>query len=453
MVPLNKLGPDLNGKAVNETQYRGMIGSLMYLTASRTDIQFLTCLYARYHENPKESRLIVVKRISRYLKGTPNLGLQYPKRSGFDLKGYSDSNCDGCNMDRKNTSAEAKDVVAAGCCANILWIKSQLTDYDIIYEKIKNHTLKKDIEFHFIPTEYQIADIFIKLLDKPYFKRLINELAVSRMNSQSLFNAERVPQSTKPGAKYGHKKHSTSLKQPPVSSKEATKYGSSKAPTGSKTGHLKRKKESNSAMDSNPSQTSASIPVVAEMHKEDQQLTGGPTSLGVTNEARANPPISSGVSDDVLVKMDDPRITMEEYIRLEEEKDHRRDKVYNLKTARYGKIWDNEDVYYLRSVGTEFSAIVFNYTLTSEATLLCEPMVSIRRMMWNGYGVSTSCTALGPRETNFDEYWWRIYKSQDHEVLESLYFKAAFQHEFLLINSTWRIYQANIKRVSHSNSL
>ncbi|GJR32726.1 hypothetical protein Tco_1108958 [Tanacetum coccineum] len=103
------------------------------------------------------------------------------------------------------------------------------------------------------------------------------------------FNAERVPQGTKPRAKPGHKKHSTSSKQPSVSSKEATKGGFSKAPIGSKIGHLKRKKESSSTMDSNPSQTSASTPVVAEMHKEDQQATGVPTSLGVTSEARANP--------------------------------------------------------------------------------------------------------------------------------------------------------------------
>ncbi|GJV84678.1 hypothetical protein Tco_1524576 [Tanacetum coccineum] len=107
-------------------------------------------------------------------------------------------------------------------------------------------------------------------------------------------NAERVPQGIKPRAKPGHKKHSTSLKQPFVSSSEATKGESSKRPTGSKTGHLKRKKESSSAMDSNPSQTSASTPVVAKMHKEDQQATGGPTSLGVTSEARSNPQLSSG---------------------------------------------------------------------------------------------------------------------------------------------------------------
>ncbi|GJY35934.1 hypothetical protein Tco_0421312 [Tanacetum coccineum] len=74
--------------------------------------------------------------------------------------------------------------------------------------------------------------------------------------------------------------------------------------------------------------------------------------------------------------MDDPNITMEEYIRLEEEKAHRRGKVYNWETATYGKIWDNEDVHDLGSVETEFPAIVFNDTLTSEATLSCEPTVS-----------------------------------------------------------------------------
>ncbi|GKE78975.1 hypothetical protein Tco_1545095, partial [Tanacetum coccineum] len=76
------------------------------------------------------------------------------------------------------------------------------------------------------------------------------------------------------------------------------------------------------------------------------------------------------------VKMDDLNITMKEYIRLEEEKARRRGKVYNWETATYGKIWDNEDVYDLRSVETEFPAIVFNDTLTFEATLSCEPMIS-----------------------------------------------------------------------------
>ncbi|GKF29449.1 hypothetical protein Tco_0095791, partial [Tanacetum coccineum] len=71
--------------------------------------------------------------------------------------------------------------------------------------------------------------------------------------------------------------------------------------------------------------------------------------------------------------MDDPNITMEEYIKLEEEKARRRGKVYNWETVTYGKIWDNEDVHDLES---EFPAIVFNDTLTFKATLSCEPMVS-----------------------------------------------------------------------------
>ncbi|GJY24943.1 hypothetical protein Tco_0399669, partial [Tanacetum coccineum] len=76
------------------------------------------------------------------------------------------------------------------------------------------------------------------------------------------------------------------------------------------------------------------------------------------------------------VKMDNPNITTEEYIRLEEEKARRRGKVYNWKTATYGKIWDNEDVHCLGFVESKFPTIVFNDTLTSEAALSCEPTVS-----------------------------------------------------------------------------
>ncbi|GJX20159.1 retrovirus-related pol polyprotein from transposon TNT 1-94 [Tanacetum coccineum] len=219
MVPPNNLIPDLNGKSINETQFRGMIRSLMYMTASRPGIQFSTCLCGRYQANPKESHLIDVKRIFRYLKGTLCLGLWYPKCLGFDLKGYSDSDYVGCNMDRKSTSAmslaEAEYVAATGCCANILWMKSQLTDYDIIYEKvpifcdnstiaisnnpvlhsrtthidiryhfIRDHILKGDIELYFIPTQYQFADIFTKPLDEPAFKRLIVELGMLNIDSK-----------------------------------------------------------------------------------------------------------------------------------------------------------------------------------------------------------------------------------------------------------------------------
>ncbi|GJZ21405.1 reverse transcriptase domain-containing protein [Tanacetum coccineum] len=79
---------------------------------------------------------------------------------------------------------------------------------------------------------------------------------------------------------------------------------------------------------------------------------------------------------DVLVNMDDPNITMEEYIRLEEEKARRHGKVYNWETATYGRIWDDDEVHNLRSVETKFLAIVFDDTFTSQATLSFEPTVS-----------------------------------------------------------------------------
>nr|GEU69212.1 hypothetical protein [Tanacetum cinerariifolium] len=111
--------------------------------------------------------------------------------------------------------------------------------------------------------------------------------------------------STKPRAKPGHKKHSTSSKQSFVSSKEATKGGSSKAPTGSKNGHSKKRKESSLAMDSNPSQPLVSTPIDTGMHKKDQQATGGPTSLGVTCEERANPQLSSGMVGSVARQIEE----------------------------------------------------------------------------------------------------------------------------------------------------
>ncbi|GJR30218.1 hypothetical protein Tco_1106450 [Tanacetum coccineum] len=81
--------------------------------------------------------------------------------------------------------------------------------------------------------------------------------------------------------------------------------------------------------------------------------------------------------------MDDPNITMEEYIRLEEEKARRRGKVYNWETATYGKIWDNEDVHDLGSVETKFPDITFNDMLTSEATLSYEPTDLVKEISTN----------------------------------------------------------------------
>jgi len=97
---------DLNedGKAVDQKVYRSMIGSLLYLCASRPDIMLSVCMCARFQANPKECHLMAVKRILRYLVFTPNLGLWYPKGSSFDLLGYSDSDYAGCKVDRKSTT-------------------------------------------------------------------------------------------------------------------------------------------------------------------------------------------------------------------------------------------------------------------------------------------------------------------------------------------------------------
>ncbi|GJV84955.1 uncharacterized mitochondrial protein-like protein [Tanacetum coccineum] len=93
---------DENGEEVDVYMYRSMIGSL--ITSSRPDIMFAVCACARYQVNPKVSHLHVVKKIFRYLKGQPKLGLWYPKDSPFDLVAYTDSDYAGASLDRKSTT-------------------------------------------------------------------------------------------------------------------------------------------------------------------------------------------------------------------------------------------------------------------------------------------------------------------------------------------------------------
>ncbi|GJY65504.1 putative ribonuclease H-like domain-containing protein [Tanacetum coccineum] len=89
---------------VDEHLYRSMIGSLMYLTASRPDIMFAVCACARFQVSPKTSHLLAVKRIFRYLKGKPSLGLWYSKDSPLELVAYTDSDYAGATQDRKSTT-------------------------------------------------------------------------------------------------------------------------------------------------------------------------------------------------------------------------------------------------------------------------------------------------------------------------------------------------------------
>jgi hypothetical protein len=98
------LNLDEGGNPDDQTLYRSMTDSLLYLTASRPNIMFSVCMCARFQANPKKAHLRAFTRILRYLKHTPSVGLWYPKGATFDLIGYSDSDYAGCKIDRKSTS-------------------------------------------------------------------------------------------------------------------------------------------------------------------------------------------------------------------------------------------------------------------------------------------------------------------------------------------------------------
>ncbi|GKA03538.1 hypothetical protein Tco_0676319 [Tanacetum coccineum] len=213
---------DEDGVDVDVHVYRSMIGSLMYLTASRPDIMFAVCACARFQVTPKASHLNAVKRIFRYLKHQPKLGLWYPRDSPFELEAYSDSDYGGASLDRKsttggcqflgrrliswqckkqtivaNSTTEAEYVAAANYCGQVLWIHNQMIDYGFNFMNtkiyidnestisvIKNlvaHSRTKHIEirFHFIRdcyekrlievikihTDHNVADLITKGFD------------------------------------------------------------------------------------------------------------------------------------------------------------------------------------------------------------------------------------------------------------------------------------------------
>ncbi|KAJ9544531.1 hypothetical protein OSB04_024238 [Centaurea solstitialis] len=230
-----QLSADTSGKPVDQKTYRAIIGSLLYLTSSRPDIVFSTGVCARFQCDPRDSHLSAVKRILRYLKGTPDFGLWYPKDSGFELIAYTDSDNAGCKLNRKSTScacqflgdklvswssrkqtcvslstAEAEYVAAACCCSQVLWMKTQLADFgytmhripiycdsksaiqitanpvqhsrtkhiDIRYHFIKDHVEKGNIELYFVESDYQLADLFTKPFDEKRHFFLLSKLGM-----------------------------------------------------------------------------------------------------------------------------------------------------------------------------------------------------------------------------------------------------------------------------------
>ena len=233
-----RLDPSLDSPSVDISLYRSMIGSLLYLTASRPDIMFAVCYCARYQANPREPHMTAVKHIFRYLKRAPSLGLWYPAESSFNLYAYTDADLGGCYIDRKSTSggcqflggklvswqskkqtsvslstAEAEYIASAACCSQVIWMQSQLRDYgynmrkvpmfcdstsamrichnpvqhsktkhiSLRYHFINDHVENGDIELHFVHTQGQLADIFTKALDESAFVNILHGLGMMEM--------------------------------------------------------------------------------------------------------------------------------------------------------------------------------------------------------------------------------------------------------------------------------
>ncbi|GJU86104.1 putative ribonuclease H-like domain-containing protein, partial [Tanacetum coccineum] len=192
--------------------YRSIIGSLMYLTASRPDIMFSVCACSRFQVTPKISHLQAVKRIFRYLKGKPKLGLWYPRESSFDLIAYSDSDYGGANLDRKSitggcqflghrliswqckkqtivatSTTEAEYVVAANCYGQVLWIHNQMMDYGfnlmntrIYIDNESTICIVKNPVFHSKTKHIEIRHHFIR---DAYEKKLIHVLKIHTDNN------------------------------------------------------------------------------------------------------------------------------------------------------------------------------------------------------------------------------------------------------------------------------
>nr|GEX90102.1 hypothetical protein [Tanacetum cinerariifolium] len=315
MVEKSKLDEDKEGKDVDPSHYRGMIDTLLYLTASRPDLQFAKCMCAQYHARPTEKHLHTVKRIFRYLRGTVNQGLWYlkdssialttfaytdhagcqdtyrstsasrpdlqfaicmcaryqarptekhahavkrifqylrgtvnrglwyPKDSSVALTAFADADHAGCQDTRRSTSesvqflgerliswsskrqksaaissTKAEYIALSGCCAQILWMRSQLSDYGLVFNKIPmycdnksaitlccnnvqhSHSKHIDIRYHFIKeqveqgvielyfvnTKYQLADLFTKALGRDKIEFLTNKLGMRSFTPEIL---------------------------------------------------------------------------------------------------------------------------------------------------------------------------------------------------------------------------------------------------------------------------
>nr|GFB95594.1 hypothetical protein [Tanacetum cinerariifolium] len=182
MVDLLKLDDDPLRIPVDQTRFHSMVGSLIYLTASRPDLVFDVCMCARYQASPTKKHLEALKRVFRYLKGTINWGLWYPKDTVVGLTAYADAYHAGCQDTRR------KYIAMFGFCAQILWMRSQLTSKHI---DIRHHFIREQVErgvvkLYFVTTDYQLANIFTKALPRQRFEFILLRLDMKSMSPNTL---------------------------------------------------------------------------------------------------------------------------------------------------------------------------------------------------------------------------------------------------------------------------
>ncbi|GJZ97297.1 retrovirus-related pol polyprotein from transposon TNT 1-94 [Tanacetum coccineum] len=209
------LDADLSGTPVDQTKYCAMVGALMYLTTSRSDIIHATCYCDRNQARPIENHLKDVKRIFWYLKNTINIGLWYPKDIGFELTVFLDLDHAGCLDTRKSTSggiqfrggdklvswsskkqdctsmssAEVEYVSLSVCSIAIScnpFHHSRTKHIDVRYHFIKEHVEKGIVKLFLVGTEYQLADLFNKALPKDRFKNLVRRLGMRCLTPEEL---------------------------------------------------------------------------------------------------------------------------------------------------------------------------------------------------------------------------------------------------------------------------
>ncbi|GKB78750.1 putative ribonuclease H-like domain-containing protein [Tanacetum coccineum] len=191
MEPNKALIKDEEADSVDVHLYRSMIGSLMYLTASRPDIMFAVLLVQVTKFTPKMSHLHAVKRIFRYLKGQPKLGLWYPRDSPFDLEAFSDSDYAGASLDRKSTTG-VEYVAAANCCGQNPVFHSKTKHIEIRHHFIRDSYEKKLIQVIKIHTDQIVADLLTKAFDVSRLILVYINAAKHKVSTAGILNAAKL---------------------------------------------------------------------------------------------------------------------------------------------------------------------------------------------------------------------------------------------------------------------